>query len=155
MSESNKIESIEGELQKGFDSFVGALASVLRKLESDLEHLSSSSDTRLDQFSEAVSDLKNSLSDFMQKSEEHVTKLTDDSGKMSKDLEGLKIAYFDKVVKEFENLYTQIDNINTQVGSISSSIEAVLSISSESIPIFVMIAVPNLIPLAADAPGPS
>jgi len=124
LSESNKVERIEGELQKGFDSFIGAIASVLRRLESGLEHLTSSSDTKLDEFSGAVSDLKSSLSDFVQKSEENIAKLTEDSGKMSKDLEGLKIAYFDKVVKEFENLYTQIDNINTQVSSVSSSIES-------------------------------
>lgn len=123
LSESNKMESIEDELQKGFDNLIGALASVMRKLESDLEQLTSSSDTRLDEFSGVVNDLKSSLSDFVQKSEEHLTKLTEDSGKMSKDLEGLKIAYFDKVVQEFENLYTQIDNLNTQVSNLSSHIE--------------------------------
>ncbi|MFX1485879.1 MAG: hypothetical protein ACFFBS_02015 [Promethearchaeota archaeon] len=123
MSGSNNVGSIESELQKRFDSFIGALDSVIRKLESGLEDLTSSSDTRLNEFSGVVNGLKSSFSDFLQKSEEQIAKLVEDSGRMSRDLEGLKTAGFDKVVKEFENLHTQMDNLNTQVSNVSSRIE--------------------------------
>ena len=123
MSENNNMAGIESELQKGFDSITGALASVIRKLESGLEDLTSSSDNRLDEFSGTVNDLKSSLSDFLKKTEDQIAKLAEDSGKMSRDLEGLKTAYFDKVANEFENLYTLMDNLNTQVSDVSSHIE--------------------------------